>query len=667
MKASLARFFKEYGLQLRLIVGHWSYWVMHAVFAVLLFALFSSSPNDGMAEDLLTASFGTISTGLIILVCTLLAGMTAARASQSRFSELAESFPTGSEVLVGGCLASLTAGMGLLLEPVALAAYFGPFDSLLAGLYPFCGYTLAGALVGVAFTWWLAGWLKFRRWIYPLLAATWAAAWLGPMFLARAGIKLSLLDIPTRMQNADYDNVFGRLEPPALAGWFCVFIAAFGTVWLSWAVCHLAVRRHHRLPVGTALGTILVLAVCIFSGLQFTNTMNHLHLLGAQNPDSFIPASQPHAAKIESYDVSVDMTAAGQPQISVEFTLRNLEAESQDTWILALNHNFKVLSASVPFVHNQDTLRLQLPAALVPQEQTQISLTYQGTLTTYSEGPQIPVANQFLDGHKARLGLYAYWLPVAGNENLKMLANMGSLAEPVSIHLTLKTPHGVNNYTNLTQIAPGEYSSPAASWVFWAASSRLAEQSTDQLRVYGIAGNLEKTSVYIDEIDGFYRSLQSLFPTLKVQPASLLMFDTRNGMAVSGVAVTDQRPVLVVPYFLIANWGHSESSKTYSTMSIGSYLLDDFYQLSGGSTLGGEDLDVLGRFLWLNNELKGDPSAIRNALFSPRPLAEVLLRVLENSGQAGLAQAVETLRQAPANPENEEAVALWLKARLNVQ
>lgn len=665
MTAALARFGKEFGLQIRLIVGHWSYWVMHAVFAVLLFALFGGR-GDGSAELLLTATVGTVSTGLIILVCVLLSGMVMGRTSQSRFSELAESFPTGSEVLLGGWLASLVAGLGLLLEPIAMAASFGPFNALLAGLFPFCWYTLAGAMLGSAFTWWLAGWLKFQRWIYPLLAAAWLAAWLGPMFLSRVGVDLTLIDIPTRMQNADYDEIFGRLEPSALANWFCMFIAALGLVLLSLALWRLAARRQARRIGVEALGTVLALVLCIVSGLQFTGVMNNLQLAKAQNPDYLLPASQPNDARIESYDVRVDMTAAALPQISVGFTVRNLEADSQDTLTLALNHNFKILTASVPFIHDQDTLRLQLPVALGSQQQTEISLTYEGMLITYSEGPQIPVSNQFLDSRKARLGLYAYWLPVAGNENLESLAGLGCLVEPVSIHLILKTPPDVNNYTNLIQIAPDEYSSSATNWLYWVASSRLTESSSDHLRAFGTARDIARAARYISQIDEFYASLQTFFPTVNAQPASLLVFDTRNAMAVSGVDVNDQQPVLVVPYMFFTYWDQSESSKAITTMSIGSALVDDLYQMSGGSSLSGEDLDVLGRFLWLNYEFKGDPAAIRNALFSPQPLAEVLLQVLEDSGQAGLAKAVDALRQAPADSENENALALWLKASLNV-
>lgn len=664
MPSALMRFGREYQLQLRLIVGHWSYWVMHVVFAILMIALFGGR-KDLSAEGMLTASVGTVAAGLIMLVCVLLSGLAASRSTQVHLSELAETFPTGGELLLAGWLATSTAGMGLLIEPLVLAAYVGPFNSMLVGLFPFCWYTLAGAMLGSAFTWWLAGWLKFRRWIYPLLAAAWAAFWLGPMFISRAGIMLTLIDIPTRMQNADFDELFGRLEPSALSAWFWAFLLSLVFFFIALALWNQYSRRfNQRVWPGLPLAALSV-GLCVFCATQFYGAKTNLEQYAAQNPNNLPVTSQPGDGRIEGYDVSVDMTSANLPTISVTFTLRNDGDVAADTWNLALNHNFKIISSSYPFVRDQDSLQIQLPAPLQGKQNIDVSLVYEGKLVTYSPGPQIPVANQFFDQNKARLGLYSLWLPVAGDRNLNSLTENGSLVDPVSVHLVVKTPQGVKVYSNLTEIAAGEYSSSETTWVYWVASSRLASRTIGKMQIYGTASDIEVANRHAVEIEGFYRMVQSFFPQVNANSATLLVFYSSNGME-NDDKVTDHQPILIIPRIFFAYWDESESSKASTTRSIGFALVDDFYQMTGGSTLGGRDLDILGEYLWTYYESGGDPAAIRARLTGPQPLVEVLLQIQEQSGRAGLQQALDALRHAPADLENNSMVAAWLKESLNV-
>ncbi|MFZ3069657.1 MAG: hypothetical protein WA110_00840, partial [Anaerolineaceae bacterium] len=622
MRSTFKRFGREYRLQLKLIVGHWSYWAMHAVFAILMIALFGNR-SDLAAEGMLTAFLGTVAAGLIMLVSMLLSGLAASRSKQYHLSELAETFPTGGEILLADWLASCTAGLGLLLEPIALAAYVGPFDSLLAGLFPFCWYTLAAALLGSAFTWWLSSQLKFRRWVYPLLAAAWAAFWIGPMFLSRAGIMLTLIDIPTRMQNADFDELFGRLEPAALSGWFCAFLFSLALFFLALAFWNQRSRRfNQRVWPGLPL-TVLSVGLCIFCATQFSDVkgdldqytvQNPYNLSEAaqfygtltdsepnpiQNPNNLPAASQPGNGRIENYDVSVEMSSASLPTITVKFTLRNDGDTAKDTWNLGLNHHFKIISCNYPVVRDQDSLQIQLPAALQKAQSVEVSLVYEGEFTTYSPGPQIPVANQFIDQEKARLGLDSLWLPVAEGQNLESLVAEGMLVEPVSIHLVVKAPQGVNTYSNLTEVAPGEYSASETTWVYWVASSRLTSRTLGEMQIYGTASSIEIASRHTAEIESFYRMVQSFFPQVKANPATLLLFDSRNGME-NDLTVIDNRPVLVIPRIFFAYWDDSDdSAKIRTTEAIGSALMEDFYQMSGGSNLGMQEMDSLGRLLWV--------------------------------------------------------------------
>jgi len=676
MRRTFMRFGREYRLQLKLIAGHWSYWAMHVVFAVLMIALFGNR-RDLSGEGMLTASLGTVAAGLIMLVCVLLSGLTASRARQSQVSELAETFPTGGELLLADWLASCTAGLGLLLEPLALAAYVGPFDSMLAGLFPFCWYTLAAALLGAAFTWWLAGWLKFRRWIYPLLAAAWVAFWMGPMFISRAGIMLTLIDIPTRMQNADFDELFGRLEPAALSAWFCAFLFSLALFFIALAFWNQRSRRfHQRVWPGLPL-TVLAVGLCVFCATQFQSAFTNLEQDAAQSlnylssSDNLTAVSEAGNGHIESYDVSVDMTSTSLPTVTVKFTLHNDGESAMDTLNLGLNHNFTIISSSYPFVRDLDSLQLQLPEPLPKAQSIDISLVYEGKMTTYSPGPQIPVADQFIDQNKARLGLDSLWLPIAESRNPENQAAAGILVEPVSIHLVVKAPQGVNTYSNLSEVAAGEYFSPAATWVYWVASSRLTSSTLDELQIYGTASSIATASSHTDEIEGFYRMVQTFFPEVKAKPATLLIFDSRNGMK-HELKVLDNRPILVIRRFFFAYWDESASSRNGTTESIGSALVDDFYQMSGGSSiLGTRELDYLGSFLWTYYENDGNSSAMRAQLVDASPLQEVLMQIQEQSGRDGLQQAIAVLQNVPAdivndNNVNKSAVADWLKETLNV-
>ena len=694
MRSTFMRFGREYRLQLKLIVGHWSYWAMHAVFAFLMIALFGDR-GDLSAEGMLTASLGTVSTGLIMLVSMLLSGLAASRSKQYHLSELAETFPTGGEILLADWLASCTAGLGLLLEPIALAAYVGPFDSMIAGLFPFCWYTLAAALLGSAFTWWLSSQLKFRRWVYPLLAAAWAAFWIGPMFLSRTGIDLTLIDIPTRMQNADFDELFGRLEPAALSSWFCAFLFSLALFLLALAFWNQRSRRfNQRVWPGLPL-TALSVGLCIFCAAQFSDVKGNLDQYTVQNPfnlseagqfygtltdsesnpiqnpNNLPTASQPEGGQIESYDVSVEMSPpASLPTITVKFTLHNDGDIAKDTWNLGLNPHFKIISCNYSFVRDQDSLQIQLPDALQKAQSVEVSLVYEGEFTTYSPGPQIPVANQFIDQEKARLGLDSLWLPVAEGQNLESLVAEGVLAEPVSIHLVVKAPQGVNTYSNLTEVAPGEYSASETTWVYWVASSRLATSALGQMQIYGTIGSIKIASPHTTEIEAFYRMVQSFFPQVKANPATLLIFDSRNGME-NDLQVIDNRPVLVIPRIFFAYWDDdSDSAKIYTTESIGSALVKDFYQMSGGSNLGWREMDSLGRFLWVYYEEDGDSSAMREQLANATQLQVVLIQIKEHSGSDGIQQAIELLQHIPADFEysntDESAVANWLKEALNV-
>ncbi|MFZ3069506.1 MAG: hypothetical protein WA110_00065, partial [Anaerolineaceae bacterium] len=111
-------------------------------------------------------------------------------------------------------------------------------------------------------------------------------------------------------------------------------------------------------------------------------------------------------------------------------------------------------------------------------------------------------------------------------------------------------------------------------------------------------------------------------------------------------------------------------AKIRTTEAIGSALMEDFYQMSGGSNLGMQEMDSLGRLLWVYYENDGDSSAMREQLVEPYPLQEVLLQIQEQSGRDGLQQAIKLLQHVPEDIVNdsadESAVADWLKEGLNV-
>jgi hypothetical protein len=669
--AWLHRFGCEYRLQLRLVAGHWSYWIVHLLFAAVLFALFGSR-QDKAAEGMLDGSMGTLSAALTLLFSILLSGIAASRASQARFAEIAQAYPSGVEVPLAGTLAMATAGSGLLLEPLALAAWIGPWSSWVAGLLPFSAYGLVCALLGAAFTGWLAAWMPFRRWVYPLLAGAWVAFWLGPVYLRRLGLSLTVIDLYDRMENVDHDSLFGLLEPRALSAWFCAGFAALALVCLCLAVWRQgALRERRRWLPGLPL-TALALVLLVWCGVRYTAVIADLEDHFARTSQPYVLPASSAGVFVSAYQAQVDLTTPGGPTVTLHMQLHNDGPDAPKTIPLALHPDLRLVSASLPAQRSQNVLTLQPAAALADGQDLAVDLVYQGELTTYGFGPQIPVVDQFLKPRSARLGLSSFWLPVAGTTDVEQLSAGGALAHPAAVQLTFKTPADVPVYSNLDATGPGAYAGQAVAWVYWVASPRLTRLDLPMLHVYLSSSDVSVAQPYLAQIEGFYRELQTFFPTAQAQPADLLAYDAWRGLPAIGSLRMGRRPVLNMDRIFYAYW---DELAAQNGGSIGEALLTDLYQMTGPAAPGADDwihsardLTELGQWLWLYYCTGEDAAALRAALPDPQPLQAVLLEVVAQRGHAGVQQALETLRGAPLNTgQDSTATARWLKERLNVQ
>jgi hypothetical protein len=662
LRTGVSRFGHEYCLQVKLLTCRWSYLVMHVVYAVVLVLLFGFR-SDKSAEGMLVLSVGTVSAGLTMLVTILVSGIAASRASQEHFLEMTQTLPTGVEIPVAGILASSTAGLGLLLEPIILAATVGPFQSLLDGLFPFCWFILISALLGSAFTWWLASWLKFRRWVYPLLAAAWAGFFMGPAFLKGFNIPgIQLIDLYNRMQNTDYDSLFGRLEDPSIGLWFCLFFVCLALIFASLTIFH---HLRQRFPAHVVYGWGLIgltvcLSVCV--AVQFYHSIDRRQVDAITNQLPLPGMPVLSGGQITSYDVRMDLTASPQPVIQTVFVLHNDGSDAGDTFTLALNHHFQILSSNVPYDHEGDKLTLKFPSGVKPGGDVQVDLKYQGEFTSYYQ-PETPIKTQFLSRNLVRLGLSSMWLPIAGKENGAVASTGGLLPVPAAMSFRVKAPDGVKVYCNLTPSGSGAYQSPRSDWLYVLASPRLVSQQIGKVEVYSSYADVKQAQEYGYLLNDLYDPMKAFFPKSKAGNVTALVLDQNFAVPVSFTSITDNRPILVSQRIMIA---YQSDILSYGSGSA-SELFTDFYLLSGGGNATNISLDTIGRFVGEYIKYGGDVNSIRAQVKEAAPLNTELLQIVERSGRNGLQQVVDLLPKIPASTADDDAsTAAWLKERVNV-
>ena len=382
----LARLGTAYRLELRLLVRHWSFFILHGLWALLMITTFGGAASMGTAKVLLGTVLRFIALSLLSLVALFVAGISASRHRQTHFDMLEDAFPSGLEVPLGRWLACLTAMASFLIEALLLALVVGPAASFLESAPLFLAESVLLLAFFTAGTWWLTSLLGLRRWGYPLLAVIWIGFLVTPGLLNNLGIPgSSLLNVTGNGQPSwTYSELFGRLILGELPNWsdlfygglLFLFVAAF-----AWRA-HLQRFQRHSALAGASLAVALLATLIGGGGYVATAaaTTAQIDRLRAfydnGSPGTIMPADLPEA--VTAYNLALDLGDPGLPRFSAAMEIVNRGEIPITSLTMTLAASLEITESSLPLERDGNRLTLALPEPLGPGETVPLRLTYQG-------------------------------------------------------------------------------------------------------------------------------------------------------------------------------------------------------------------------------------------------------------------------------------------------
>ncbi|MFW6136099.1 MAG: hypothetical protein ACOC7N_04685 [Chloroflexota bacterium] len=676
----LRRLLKAYAVELRLLVWHWSYPLLHMLLLALLLGFGESLTRGHTALGALETMLGSLSIGLVSLVGIFAAGLGASRAARVKTAELEWTFPTGGEVLLGRWLAGVTALLGFLVEPVFIAGRQGPTSSLLAGLPTFIGEAALTLAFTTAGAWWLARRLPLGRWSYPLLAAGWLGFLAGPTMLVNRFSFLSLFNFMRVGTMSYHSELWRRVAYGESFLWFNLFYAGLLLLFLGLLLWQEGIRRFRRPSLPGGVLVLGALALALFAGLNYIAPTRQIQARGlgllwsgpihiAPTPVTAPPAPAPAVAgmQVEGYDLTLDLSEGDQVAIEVTLTVRNTGEAPVQRFDLELDPDLEVVAADVAFTQQGATLWLDLPRALPPDEQRAIELRYGGPIWDAYLDDGIPVAEVFVHPRGVRLSPLVAWYPRLPGEGA--LTGRSS-PQPYRFRLALEGTGDLHFGSNLPVVGPHLFVSEDATWVYLVGSPFLVTEELDDVLLVTARDGLEQVrslvSVYTDAL----AHLQRFMPDVPVEGLTLMVLDT--GMLPNATPPSDGRVVVAVGRSVLYGLNSPDG---YNFPMLWDALLYDLWRLGDGALDGGVAWPVrqTAVFLWMHHGCNGDVACIDETIeahtsqMSPgsreRYLPAILFDIYEAEGKEAI---IEILRQFRLNSEAfvgmpEEALHRWLR------
>jgi len=363
MSDARARFRTSLRLAWRQITHRWSYPLAHLIVLAVFFIAIETG-EDLSAQAVLETIPGDMGIALASLAPILLAGGSASRSPRAKFSELEQSFPGGSEVVLGRATATLLASVLFLIEPLVFAALQGPWDSFMAILPLYLAEgSLALALPG-ALVWLLAHRSGLPTWSYPLLGMVWLGFFgLGYMTPFYSNPALGLLSF-MRQGGSYYSEIWGRLLLDGTPRWFDLFYlglraAALALLWLVQTV-----NRLRRMPAAAPLLLAASLGLSGFSAVQYTGITSdwpssHSPWVQTINPSKHEPqqlVAEPYpfgeapslAVDVRSYELSLDY-ASETPQFHATLELGNDQDQALHEFAFLLHGGLALTESSLTY------------------------------------------------------------------------------------------------------------------------------------------------------------------------------------------------------------------------------------------------------------------------------------------------------------------------------
>ena len=648
----LSRLGAAYRLELRLMGRHWSFFVLHGLWILLLLSTFQGSASLGTAKVLLGTVLRFVALSLLSLVALFVAGISASRHRQTHFDQLENAFPTGLEIPLGRWLACLTIMSSFLVEPLIVALAIGPLESFLESAPLFLAESVLLLAFFTAGTWWLISLLGLRRWGYPLLAVIWISFLVAPELLHRLSIPgSSLLNVTGNGQPTwTYSELFGRLILGELPGWSDLFYGGLLLLCIGAFAWREHVRRFQRRSVLVGALTAVALLVTAIGGGGYVSTaaatsaqIDRLRAFyDSGSPGTILPADLPEG--VSAYDLVLDLTDPAQPRFSAALDVYNRGEMPITTLTMTLAASLEVTDSSLPLERDGSRLTFTLPEPLAPGETLPVRLDYHGTVWRAEDYGGNLRYIAFLQPDGVRLPLGAGWYPLVG---WTLSATYLSAAVPARYHLQVIGADNLTFVSNLPATGPGTFETAGASSAMLFGSPYLEMTQVHQETLVTARDLLDALRTRVEtrfEPDLAY--LARFFPDTPLYPLLIIGVDNPYaGLPGDDVGTAEQRVMLLDTSDLGEEmpWTHS----------------NDFDQLV--ISLGGADLwpiaEVIRPFLWSHYQQQGDAALMRADLaaqpnLTAGPAIEALLDLYETYGDAGI---VRLLRQAHL----DGADALW--------
>lgn len=678
MPSTLRRCAAAYRLELRLIGWHWSYALLHLVWAGLLIYTHRGFNLD-TARSALEGNFGDTAVALISLVAIFVAGAAASRARRLRFAAIDETLPTGTEVVLGRWLAVVTALMAFAAMPLLLALRAGPTGSLLEALPIFAAETLIAIALTTIATWWLIAGVGGRgRWAYLLLVGGWLGCNLGPEFLGTFNLQLpeaTLLQFAW-VERGSYDELWGRLRDAPLPGWADLCYLGLALVFAALVAMRVQLRRLRRRPVGPGLALLGALGLTIIGGTRYAGALNALdaRLIADERAERAYPSTwrsedeqalATQAATITQYAIVADLMNPARPQFTTTITLRNAGDAPLTRFPLTLNHDFAVSYADVPFTRTGDDIDLHLAPPLAPRATRTISLRYGGTLWSgWRTFGGMPEAIFFTEARGVRLSSAVAWYPIAGRVPTRFVFNRSLLPRqlhlPADVRLVVRTRDDFPIASNLPPTGPDTFGASGAESILLIGSPQVAVEQFGRVRLIAARNSMPVLRTVVPVYERALAHYRQFFPDVAVDSLTLILLDENYGLP--GATPTPGQLVVVLYRGAIDAARQTVNAEPFL---VGQALASDLWTLSGGRDSSYATF-VVGNFLWESYTGKSPYTMVGGMVGGePDPLQTVITRlkaIYTQQGAAAVGRLFQRMRtELAAEQDNPERVVAWLQ------
>lgn len=612
----MERLLVAWRMELRLICWHWSFLLLVIVWTGISMVMaedYLQRSALGSARTVLEGDTGRFAISLLSLIALFVGGMSASRNTRTCFDAFAHAFPSGFELQLGRWLAVVSALTTLLIIPLGIALMQGPLTSFGIGAPLFVLVALITLAFVTAGVWWLMDWLGLRgRWVYLLLFFGWVGLNIGPLFPNRTGLRIAEAELImfARAQSSRYQDLWGRLFEGERPLWFNLFYVGLTLLFLG-----MMWQRTRRRTGQPALLPMLIVgsALMLTTGSAYNYHTHVRDWLEATRPVETPPgyyASEPAMSpeRIDSYAIAVDLRAPARPSFAVDMEVRNASDQPLTQLDLTLNRDFHIISASVPFERSGDIIHIKPSEPLAADATLPISLNYTGQLLSVWESWEgFPEAVYFTHPQGVRLATAAGWYPLPGRISLALhlraVPNFNELPEPSQFEITITYAAPFPIASNLREVSDNTFVGDDATWVYLVGSPQLAIEQEGDVQLLAAQNNIEIARASTPRVQNALEYYRRFFPNVEVQGVTITLLDDNLGIP-TGSPPSAQEPIVMYDRQSLAFMLHH--SERYNGQ-IERALLEDLWQLAGGSSQRWSDFGGIAQFLWKHYQTNGEP------------------------------------------------------------